>query len=397
MESAAPTVRPPAARTGRNIIVCCDGTQNEFGDRNSNVVKLVMILPLNTSTQLSYYDPGVGTLADPRATSGLSRWWSITKGSAFGAGLTRNVSEAYEYLMNIYQDGDKVFLFGFSRGAYTVRVLAGLLHKCGLLDAGSENLIPYAIQLFKKAKNKENDRIADAFKETFSKECRPHFMGVWDTVSSVGWIYDPVTFPFTYRDPDITTIRHAVALDERRAFFRQNLFANDVQGQDCLQVWFAGVHSDIGGGYPERESSLSKIPLKWMVDEAKAAGMAIDQAKYDEVVLGMSRSSTASAFVAPDAAGPIHNELRGWWWIGELLPRRFTAWGDGERKLKWRIPLGRPRIVPRGSVIHPSVEERISKVDGYRPRNLPSLQSIPSSPETRPTETKRTPDPRVLK
>ncbi len=355
----------------RKIIVCCDGTQNQFGTCNTNVTKLVMVLPLNSATQLSYYDPGVGTLAAPQAFSWIQKQWSIVCGLAFGYGLTRNVSEAYEYLMKTYEKGDQVYLFGFSRGAYTVRVLAGLLHRCGLLDEGSENLIPYAIQLFKKPIDEENNRVAREFKETFSRECRPHFMGVWDTVSSVGWITDPITFPFTYRDSDIAIIRHAVALDERRAFFRQNLFAEDVSGQDCVQLWFPGVHSDVGGGYPEPVSGLSKLALKWIVDEAHAAGMEIDQKKYDEVVLGQPVAGRPAEYVPPSAAARIHESLHGLWWIAEVLPRRFKTWQDGQWTEKWRIPLGAHRRLPKSARLDGSVKERMHAVADYRPTNLP--------------------------
>jgi uncharacterized protein (DUF2235 family) len=355
----------PVANECRNIIVCCDGTQNQFGTCNTNVVKLVTMLPLNSKQQVSYYDPGVGTLAAPWFISWGAKWLALMLGSAFGVGLTQNIEEAYAYLMNEYRDGDRVYLFGFSRGAYTVRALAGLLHKCGLLDAGSENLIPYAIQLYKKPINDENNRVAREFKETFSRECKPHFVGVWDTVASYGWIYNPVTLQYTANDPDIGVIRHAVSLDERRAFFRKNLF-RPREGQDCREVWFSGVHSDVGGGYPEKASGPSKIALKWMVDEASRAGLRIDQEKYLEVL-----GASGSRDVAPDPCGPIHESLRGAWWICELLPSRYIKYENGVRSVHWRLPLARRRYVPEDSIIHGSVRERMATDSSYRPSNLP--------------------------
>src|SRR5713101_7612198 len=162
-------------------------------------------------------------------------------GLAFGYGISDNVADAYQFLMRRFQPGDHLYVFGFSRGAYTARALCGMLHIVGLLTEGNEALIPYAIRMIKR---KEIDfKVAAVFKKTFSRQCKPHFVGVWDTVSSVGWIYNAVRFPFTNatRNPDLCVVRHAVSIDERRAFFRQNLFGepNNPQ-QDVKEVWFAG-------------------------------------------------------------------------------------------------------------------------------------------------------------
>jgi len=107
----------------KNIVICCDGTGNEFGDRNSNVVELYSTLIVDGRRQIAYYHPGVGTMGAPTATNRLSKLWSVLTGLAFGAGLLDNVADAYRYLMEMFEEGDQVFLFGFSRGAYTVRVL----------------------------------------------------------------------------------------------------------------------------------------------------------------------------------------------------------------------------------------------------------------------------------
>jgi len=155
-----------------------------------------------------------------------------------------------------------------------------MLHAVGLLSAGNEALIPYAIRMIKQ-RHIDFGILAD-FKKTFSRHCKVHFVGVWDTVSSVGWIYDAVEFPYTARNPDIGIVRHAVSIDERRAFFRQNLF-DPPSDQDVLQVWFAGVHSDVGGSYPESESQLSKISLRWMICEAEFAGLAVDLKRKNDI------------------------------------------------------------------------------------------------------------------
>ena len=132
----------------RNLILCCDGTNNEFGPENTNVVRLVQSLNRDPIKQWLYYDPGVGTLPEPGAFSKVQKWVSKVFGLAFGAGLSWKVGEAYTYLMETWEPGDSVFLFGFSRGAYTVRVLAGMLYALGLLPRHNPNLVPYVIRLF---------------------------------------------------------------------------------------------------------------------------------------------------------------------------------------------------------------------------------------------------------
>ena len=132
----------------KNIVICCDGTGNEFGDHNSNVVKLYSTLVIDGKRQVGYYHPGVGTMGAPTAHNKISKAWSVVMGLAFGTGLLANVGDAYRYLMNVYEDGDNVFIFGFSRGAYTVRALAGVLHMFRLLRPRNEGLIPYVNRLF---------------------------------------------------------------------------------------------------------------------------------------------------------------------------------------------------------------------------------------------------------
>src|SRR5215475_1093782 len=117
----------------RNFVICCDGTNNQFGPENTNIVRLIQVLEREPAQQRLYYDPGVGTLPEPGVTTRLGKRLSAWFGLAFGTGLTWKVQEAYTYLMDFWEPGDHVFLFGFSRGAYTVSVLAGLLHALGLM------------------------------------------------------------------------------------------------------------------------------------------------------------------------------------------------------------------------------------------------------------------------
>src|SRR5436309_9908389 len=337
----------------KNIAICCDGTGEEFGDNNSNVVKIYSLLE-NSARQVTYYHPGLGTMGSRFAPTKLGRFWSKLKGLAFGAGLMDNVSDAYVFLMNEYEDGDAVYLFGFSRGAYTVRALAAFLHMFGLMRKGNDSLVPYAIRRFRtRVRNKHTFELDNNFKKTFSRECRPHFLGVWDTVSSVGWIYDPFHMPYTAHNPDIVIGRHAVSIDERRCQFRQNLWTS-APGQDSKQLWFAGTHCDVGGSLGSANSGLSDITLRWMLDEAMNTGL-----------LAGPLLKTAD-----DPCSPIHESLTGAWWLLEFLPKRYWDMSCTPPQVRWRIPLGSRRWMADGSMLHRSVEERM-KNSGYHPANLP--------------------------
>jgi uncharacterized protein (DUF2235 family) len=353
----------------KNIVICCDGTGNEFGAVNSNVVRLYRVLEANPQTQVVYYHPGVGTLGAPNALTKLQKWWTRMCGLAFGYGLSAVVADACKFLMDHFEEGDRVYLFGFSRGAYAVRALAALLYVFGLIRKGNEVLIPYAIRMLKhRPKNAPADGDAFAewqalgrqFRETFSRECKPHFVGLWDTVSSVGWIYSPVTLPFTAANPDIHIGRHAVSIDERRCFYRQNLWSAPAPGQDIRQVWFAGVHSDVGRGYAEAESGLAGIALDWMLDQAVEAGLLVNATRSAEILAAMGPPRSP------------HKSLHGAWWILEYWPKRYVDLRRRPPVRRWMLPRGRPRYIPQDAEIHPSVFELMRDLrPPYRPPNLP--------------------------
>ncbi len=163
-----------------------------------------------------------------------------------------------------------VRVVAFSRGSYTVRARASLIRMYGVAMPGNEALVPYAIRMLWGMRG--DDRVvrakaydqANQFKASLSiADCTPHFVRVWDTVSSVGWVGSPVSLPHTRTNDQIAIFRYAVVIDERRAFFRTNLFQPS-SGQDAVQLWFPGDHCDVGGGHPEAESGLSKYPLDWV-------------------------------------------------------------------------------------------------------------------------------------
>jgi uncharacterized protein (DUF2235 family) len=354
----------------KNIIICCDGTGNEFGDHNSNVVKLYGSLIVDGRRQVGYYHPGVGTMGAPTASNRISKLWSMVMGLAFGAGLLANVSDAYRYLMNVFEEGDRVYLFGFSRGAFTARALAGVLHMFGLLCPGNEGLIPFVIRIFarrtRKAKGMTHTfAVAEGFKATFCRPCPVHFVGVWDTVSSVGWVWDPLKLPYTAQNPDMANGRHAISIDERRCNFRNNLWGPSLPGQNIKQVWFAGVHSDVGGSYAYPECGLSQIALDWMLGEAVSLGLLVDTPRADSA-LGRVLPPPP---IAPDPRGQTHNSLTVWWWPLELLPHSY--YDPLLKRARWRIPLGARRVIPDGSILHSTVEEKIHVDAKYKPPNLP--------------------------
>jgi uncharacterized protein (DUF2235 family) len=355
---------------GKNIIICCDGTSNEFGRVNTNVVRLFQTLDLSAGAgQVAYYDPGVGTLAAPGLWTRLGRSLSRAFGLAFGVGIITNIEQAIDFLMHNYVPGDRVYVFGFSRGAYTARAIAGVLHKCGLPQAGADNLMPYLVRIFR---NTTEWDVSRAFKQTFCRPCPVSFLGLWDTVSTIGWVYNPQHLPYTRNNPDVGRVRHAVALDERRCFYRTNLWGKPAGAsenqhsqpdQDVKEVWFAGVHSDVGGGYPPADSMLWKCSFAWMVQEARAAGVRFDQRGVDQFLGAVSPETEWYTTCA-------HQSLKGVWWICECLPKKYWDNRAVPAAYRFRIPLGKPREVPAGAQLHRSIIDRMRVMSDYRPANL---------------------------
>lgn len=357
----------------RNVIVCCDGTDNTFGHQNSNVVRLIQSLRRDPTKQRLYYDPGIGTFPASTAWNPLSLVKEKIANVAdrmMAWRLEQNVQEAYSYLMDYWEMGDRVFLFGFSRGAYTVRVLAGMLHVMGLLPRGNYNLVPYVMNIYKSLRGASHAsnywKLSSEFRTTFSRETGQRarrfpvrFLGVWDTVSTVGWIWNPASYPYTQSNPSVDIVRHAVSIDERRAFFRQNL-VKPRKAQDVEERWFAGDHSDIGGGHAEEDGGLWRITCEWMVDAAKNAGLEIDDDRLKKV---LSRTE------APDAPWlePQHSLLRKWW-PAELVPKR--QWDFRTSRMKWKCGRFGYRTVPSGAQLHDSVTKRLAGGIGYNPPNL---------------------------
>ena len=384
----------------KRIVLCCDGTNNQFGVTVTNVVRLIQALADAPDRQVVYYDPGIGTLPEIGALTRASKWASERLDLAFATGLAGKVERAYTYLIDTWEPGDDVYLFGFSRGAYTVRVLAGLLHTLGLLQPRAHNLVPYAVRMFGSAPQPPASfdafvDLCDGFRGTFARAIPGRadrrfpvrFLGVWDTVSSVGWVWEPKSYPYTRVNPSVAVVRHAVAIDERRAFFRQNL-CEAAKGQDVAQCWFAGVHSDVGGGYPEADGGLWRPPFEWMLDAARDAGLLVDDARRAAV---LDRTPLRD----PDWAGGMHESLRGAWWIAEYFPKlRYDA---AAKRRRPHLARARCRTVPDGATIHDSALRRIRGLP-YAPRGLSPefLRAVREGPEPRGPVVYRRPAPAPL-
>lgn len=386
---------------GKNIVVLCDGTGNQVEGDLSNVLKLFRIA-LKNEKQVVYYNPGVGTI-------GLSSEWGrvfqdakAIFGLATGYGLDDNIADAYRFVCQHYQEGDRLFFLGFSRGSYTVRAVAGMIHMIGLLRPEQLNVTSYALTAYKRASQDNKLKIAWDFGRVMgARHATIHFLGVWDTVASMivprpDRLYLPSlrTLPFTRKNPSVRCFRQAVAIDERRRMFRLNKwepgqifepmpFANPASkiAQDVVEMGFAGVHSDVGGGYPEQESGLSKFPLAWLIAEAISQGLLADAVMYECLVDGKPLPDGRKFYVEPDATAELHNSLTWGWWILELLPKR-VKWREWKRCsiFGWYLPLAEPRRLPDELVVHDSVDKRHTFVSDYRPLNILFSNAGPARP-----------------
>ena len=265
----------------KKIVICCDGTNAEYRENNTNVVKTVEAIERNGG-QVVFYDPGVGTFSIFGRTIG--RWFGIVLGMAFGYGIRKNIEDGYEYLMNKYEPDDRIYIFGFSRGAYTARALAGMVCKFGILHKDRVNLIPYVTKMHfnkmrfrtQKAKDKREEVIA-GFRTLFChQDCVPYFIGVWDTVGALGPNLSK-RFHNNVLNENIKYGYHAISVDEKRWTYKVRCWdeRNKQDEQTIEQVWFPGGHSDIGGGCRNDERELSDIAFAWMMDKANDCGLRL--------------------------------------------------------------------------------------------------------------------------
>ncbi|KAJ8473245.1 hypothetical protein ONZ45_g16365 [Pleurotus djamor] len=284
-----------------NLVINLDGTANQFSAHSTNVVELFSRL-IKDENQLVYYDSGIGTYAPPsfRSLSYIKQVIVHAIDTAIAWNFEEIVHAAYKWLSENYQPGDRIFLFGFSRGAYQARVIAGMVETVGLLHKGNERQIPFAYELCSSVmdnnkrntsspeatddvssegpeeeeklskserRRREQKDLCDQFKRSLChKNVKVHFVGAWDTVSSIG-VLRGKSFPETVSGMGhVCHFRHALALDERRVKFQPE-FANGGLGPqiedigDVREVWFAGSHSDIGGGNIKNEKLRNFGPV----------------------------------------------------------------------------------------------------------------------------------------
>ncbi|WP_313704320.1 phospholipase effector Tle1 domain-containing protein [Massilia sp.] len=357
---------------GRQLVVCLDGTGNRFSDCPTNVIRVLRSLPADPASTLAYYDQGVGTFGLKETLFEWQKLPSRICGLAFGWGLRRIVEGAYRFLAQNWQPGDEIFVFGFSRGAFAARALAAMVHAIGLVPAHQAHLFDYAWAMLlarKKPDNAPDFALQERFRDTFGRRVRIRLLGLFDTVKSVGWVYDPVVIPYTIDNPSVDAVRHAVSIDERRCFFRQHRWKPRCAPQtNNREVWFAGVHSDVGGGYAPGEAQLALLSLRWMLGEAAEQGLRLDLARAGAEL-------EPADGVRAAALGTIHDSMTAPWKLAEWAPQRL--WRGPGRGRRWTIgampPFGTPRArkIPPSATIHHSVRARLDAGVGYRLPNTP--------------------------
>ncbi|KAL4813604.1 hypothetical protein BDW67DRAFT_177737 [Aspergillus spinulosporus] len=385
----------------RRLVLCFDGTGNQYmgTEEDTNIVKIYESLERHKPGQYAYYQPGIGTLTyvkgSSRQTGGFSLWTrfkarvSALLDQGIGASFASHLIAGYRFIMRYYSTSDHIYIFGFSRGAYTARFLAEMIHNIGLLSRGNEEMVPFAWDTF--SQDRELARYMHKFKTTF---CRPdvgvHFLGLFDCVNSVGQFEIPF-FRKSYRyiaSPSARHIRHAVSIHERRLKFKPALFHIDPKDKDSVdlkEVWFAGNHGDVGSGWPLSKGQkhlLSDISLHWMIQEvlnlpdsdSKLEFMSENVENMKKVAIHSlcrdEEPGTAAYQIAQKTHKP-HDKLRFGhggsavsvilWWILEVLPLATRLELEKGKWVPRRLPpnFGASRNIPCGATIHSSVYEML--------------------------------------
>jgi uncharacterized protein (DUF2235 family) len=329
----------------KKIILCADGTWNTphgpAPQPNDTNVRKLYELVLDDPSQLKYYDSGVGTDGTP---------FEHFFGGSMGSGLLQKIQDGYGFLSYVWDPGDEIYIFGFSRGAYTARSLGGMIASFGVPNKNLDNqTVKRIFDAYRIADRTQRLAVKNGLNEDYGlADVTIRMVGVWDTVGALGVpghlfdAFDQERYGFldTTLNPCIEKAFHAVAIDEKRASFLPTLWSNPdgtprANDDKVQQVWFPGVHSDVGGSYAETQ--LSNITLRWMIDNAKAQGLLFDDAAVE-------------ACLSPrpfDPKGPVHDEWK-------IIP--------------WGLP--KHRTVPANAVLSNTVKIRMDKDPTYRPENL---------------------------
>ncbi|KAL2818770.1 hypothetical protein BDW59DRAFT_165309 [Aspergillus cavernicola] len=398
----------------RRLVLCFDGTGNHYQgtEEDTNIVKIYEMLERHIPGQYAYYQPGIGTLTYVRGSSSGSsgfNFWNRFKSriralidQGVGTSFINHLLAGYKFVMRYYSTGDHIYIFGFSRGAYTARFLAEMIHNIGLLSRGNEEMVPFAWDTFSRfqssrgnvpqtQEDRDLERYMKKFKTTF---CRPdvgvHFLGLFDCVNSVGQFEIPF-FRRSYRyiaSPSARHIRHAVSIHERRLKFKPALFHIDPEQRskvDFREVWFSGNHGDVGGGWPLHRGQrhlLSDIPLKWMIQEVlnlpgSESKLAFMTTNLENMVRDESQSLCrdeepgTETYHTQQVTNKPHDKLRFGhggsagsvllWWILEILPVASRLELEEGKWIPRRLPpnFGAARDIPHEATIHPSVYEML--------------------------------------
>lgn len=322
------------ASEARQIVICCDGTNNNLTGRkkDTNVVKLATVLSRVAGTQgpMLFYDPGVGNAgALPGVTviDQLRRRAERISGLAFGRGVYENLEQCYLFLMANYRPGDQLYIFGFSRGSFTARSLAGLINIFGVLQSHMVSMVPTLIHAYFADRNAgaaaDFEDIAKQSKQIFcppgAREVYMQYVGVWDTVASVGLrpFQAKITAKPTIKGKRYLNVRHALALDEHRAQFKPRLYEDEngsyaaANGATATieQRWFRGSHCDVGGGYGEGETLISDRAFQWIVSEAVRCGLDLQGIDGPLDTEEKVASALRLDYLVADT-GYVHSELR---------------------------------------------------------------------------------------
>lgn len=345
----------------KKLILCCDGTWNRADQEHdgapcpTNVVKLAFRVAKRAASvpQIVYYDQGVGT------GNALDRF----SGGAFGGGLDDNIYDAYRFLIANYEHGDELFFFGFSRGAFTARSVAGMIRKCGIPRREYVARYRQAIDFYKSPLHPDHAEPA-AFRKGYSvcgnDGIQIRFMGVWDTVGSLGipmrGLRGLTRKKYQFHDTELSgsveRAYHALAIDEHRAPFEPTLWTYKPKPEQAVeQVWFCGSHTDVGGGYPE--SGLSDITLEWMIDKAREAGLAFDAAAMQAMPLH------------PDPLEKLHISKKGLYRLTPGIDRAIGGMAKDPEK-----PGDESWVEDPTQSVHASVRTRWEKDPAYRPAPL---------------------------
>ena len=313
----------------KRLVMCCDGTWNTPDEVKdglpcpTNVVKLALAVSdrgADGMEQRVFYHPGVGTKRSERI-----------RGGAFGYGLSRNVQDTYRFVAENYQPGDELFFLGFSRGAFTARSAVGLVRNSGVLKPQHLDRLDEAYALYRSRTAHPRGVEATLFRRSWSWESRIRFIGVWDTVGALGIpaLGIPLARPWArlvnrrwaFHDTELSShvdnAFQALAIDEQRQPFVATLWQPQpgAVGQRVEQVWFSGVHSDVGGGYSD--ASLADVPLLWMADRARSCGLGFEGDAFRGRVTLAQGPAGADIAVGPDPLGPMHDSRTGTY---RLLP-----------------------------------------------------------------------------